>query len=81
MAKMTLEQKIEKVKNSIQKEEEIISLSSAKVKEFNKELKSLIEEKDKQYADDFLSIMNQNGITSDEDKKEFLKMIKEQFKK
>lgn len=81
MAKMTLDQKIEKVKNSIQKEEEIISLSSAKVKEFNKELKSLLAEKDQQYANDFLSIMSENGFTSDEDKDQFMQMIKEQFKK
>ncbi len=81
MAKMTLDQKIEKVKNSIKKEEEIISLSSAKVKEFNKELKSLLAEKDQQYANDFLSIMCENGFTSDEDKDQFMQLIKEQFKK
>lgn len=81
MAKMTLDQRIEKVKNSIQKEEEIIALSSAKVKELNKELKSLLAEKDQQYANDFLSLMTENGITSDEDKEEFVKMIKDQFKK
>lgn len=79
MAKMTLDQKIEKVKNSIQKEEEIISLSSAKVKELNKELKSLLAEKDQQYANDFLSLMSENGFTSDEDKTQFMQMIKEQF--
>ncbi len=81
MAKMTLDQKIEKVKNSIQKEEKIISLSSSKVKEFNKELKSLMAEKDQQYANDFLSIMSENGLTSDEDREQFMQMIKEQFKK
>lgn len=42
MAKMTLDQRIEKVRKSIQKEEEIIALSSAKVKELNKELKLLL---------------------------------------
>lgn len=81
MAKMTLDQRIEKVKKSIQKEEEIIALSSAKVKELNKELKSLLAEKDQQYANDFLNLMNENGFTSDEDKALFLQMIKEQFKK
>ncbi len=81
MSKMTLDQRIEKVKNSIQKEEEIIATSSAKVKEFNKELKSFLAEKDQQYANDFLSLMNENGFTSDEDKAQFMQMIKEQFKK
>lgn len=81
MSKMTLYQRIEKVNNSIQKEEEIIATSSSKVKELNKELKSLLAEKDQQYANDFLSLMTENGITSDQDKEEFVKMIKEQFKK
>lgn len=81
MAKMTLDQRIGKVKNSIQKEEELIAISSAKVKELNKELKSLLAEKDQQYANDFLTLMSKNGFTSDEDKAQFMQMIKEQFKK
>ncbi len=80
MSKVTLEQKIEKVKASIKKEEEIISISSAKVRELNKELKSLLAEKDKQYASDFLSLMAENGFTSDADKLQFMQLIKETFK-
>lgn len=80
MSKVTLEQKIEKVKSSIKKEEETISISSAKVRELNKELKSLLAEKDKQYASDFLSLMAENGFTSDADKLQFMQLIKETFK-
>ncbi len=80
MSKVTLEQKIEKVKASIKKEEETISISSAKVRELNKELKSLLAEKDKQYASDFLSLMAENGFTSDNDKLQFMQLIKDTFK-
>ena len=80
MSKVTLEQKIEKVKASIKKEEETISISAAKVRELNKELKLLLAEKDKQYASDFLSLMAENGFTSDNDKLQFMQLIKETFK-
>ena len=81
MAKITLEEKISKLQNSIKKEEQIILISSQKVKEFKKELRELLAEKDKQYANDIIALMSENGFTSDEDKREFLNMIKDQFKK
>lgn len=81
MAKLSVDQRIQKVNENIKKEEENIETSKAKIKAFSKQLKALNEEKDKQYANDFLHILSENGFTSDDDKTQFMQMIKEQFKK
>lgn len=80
MAKLTTEQRIKKVTEYISKEELLIEASKEKIKSWCKELKLLQEEKDKEYAADFLKLLSENGLTTDDQKTEFMLKIEEQLK-
>lgn len=81
MAKLSIDQRIQRVNENIEKEEKNIVISKDKIKAFLKQLKVLNQEKDNKYANNFLNILSENGFTSDEDKTQFMQMIKEQLKK
>ena len=62
MAKQTLEQKIAKTEDAILKEELLIEESKVKLKKLRSEIKSLKNEKDKEFADELLKIIKEKGI-------------------
>ncbi len=55
-----------------QKEQNSISESKTRIKNFQAEIKSLEEEKQKLYADAFIKIMDKKGLKTDEEKSSFL---------
>lgn len=66
MAKLTLDQKIEKVTNQIKKEEDAIQASKDKIKSLSAELKTLTAEKEQSFANDIIKLMKSNGISQEE---------------
>ena len=72
-----IDSKIEKLNENILKEQNNISDSKAKIKNYQSEIKSLKDEKQKIYADEFIKIMNEKGLSSDSDRQNFLHRIKE----
>jgi len=80
MSKLTLTQRIEKLNENILKEEILIEGAKEKIKKFKVEIKELQEEKNQTYGSDFLKILAENGLTTDEQKNEFMKKIQEQIK-
>lgn len=66
MAKLTLDQKIEKVKEQIAKEESIIEVSKEKIKKLTTELKALQMEKEQSFANDIIKLMKSKGITQEQ---------------
>lgn len=79
MAKLNLEERINKISENILKEEIKIEEAKEKIKSLNKELKALKDEKDKTYANDFLKILAESGLTSDEQKEKFIQSIQQQL--
>ena len=77
MAKLTLEQKIAKLRENIQKEESAIEESKGKIKEWKSELKRLTAEKEQAFANEILKLMKENGI-SQSDLMEQIKSAKTQ---
>ena len=80
MAKMTIDQRIQKVEDCIAKEELQIEASRDKIKNHSKDLKTLQEQKNKSYASEFLKILAENGLTTDEQKNQFMQMIEQKLK-
>lgn len=81
MAKLNLDERINKISENILKEEIKIDEAKEKIKALNKELKVLREEKNKTFADDFIKILTANGLTSDEQKEKFIQEIQQQLNK
>ncbi len=80
MAKLTLDERINKITDLILKEEIKVEEAKAKIKSWNKELKSLQEEKNKIFANDFIKILADSGLSSDREKEDFISDIKQQLK-
>lgn len=66
MAKLTLEQKITKVTESIEKEEQSIAESKEKIKKLNAELKALTAEKERSFASDLIKLLKEKGISGEQ---------------
>ncbi len=66
MAKNTLEGKIQKLRENIAKEEQIISNSREKIKNYNIELKALAAKKEMSFATDLISYMKEYGISQEQ---------------
>lgn len=75
MAKLTLEERIHKVEDKIVNEELLIESSKEKIKALSAELKMLKQQKDIDYANNFIKILAENGLTSDEEKEAFIREI------
>jgi hypothetical protein len=80
MAKLTLDERINKITDLILKEEIKVEEAKAKIKSWNKELKSLNEEKNRIFANDFIKILADRGLSSDREKEDFISDIKQQLK-
>ena len=80
MAKLTIDERIVKINSAIEKETAAIFASKEKVKALQKELKTLTEEKNRSYANDFLEIISANGFITDEQKKQFLELCAREAK-
>jgi len=72
MAKMTIDERIEKIIKTIEKETTVILKSKEKIKTLQKELKSLRDEQNRAYANLFIGIIVDNGLKTDEQKKQFI---------
>ena len=72
-----IDSKIEKLNENIQKEQNSISESKTKIKNIQAEIKSLEDEKQKLYAEAIIEIMNKKGLKTDDEKQNFLELIKE----
>lgn len=66
MAKITLEGKIQKLRENIAKEEQIISNSREKIKNYNIELRALTAKKEMSFATDLISYMKEYGISQEQ---------------
>ena len=66
MAKLTLEQKINKVSEQIAKEEKLIEASKEKIKKLNAELKALQSEKEHSFANDIIKLMKEKGLSQEQ---------------
>ena len=66
MAKITLEGKIQKIRENIAKEEQIISNSREKIKNYNIELRALTAKKEMSFATDLISYMKEYGISQEQ---------------
>ena len=66
MAKITLEGKIQKLRQNIAKAEQIISNSRAKIKNYNIELRALTAKKEMSFATDLISYMKEYGISQEQ---------------
>ncbi len=72
-----IDSKIEKLNENIQKEQNSISESKTRIKNYQTEIKNLEDEKQKLYAEAFIKIMAEKGLESDDEKQNFLDLIKE----
>lgn len=66
MAKLTLDQKITKIEDSIAREELSIDESKEKLKKLKSELKTLKAEKEQSFANEILKLMKSKGISHEE---------------
>lgn len=66
MAKLTLDQKIEKVTNQIKREEDAIQASKDKIKTLSAELKTLLAEKEQTFANDIIKLMKEKGVSQEQ---------------
>ena len=66
MAKLTLDQRIEKVNAQIKKEEDLIQESKEKIKKLTAELRSLTAEKEQSFANDIIKLMKANGLSQEQ---------------
>jgi len=80
MTKNSLNDKIEKVHKLIAAEEAAIAESKDKIKKYQKQLRKLNNEKDNQFASDFLKIISESGGMNDEQKAALLEQIKQATK-
>ena len=63
MAKLTTDQRITRITEQIEKEEQTIELSKEKIRKLNTELKALRSEKEHSFANDIIKLMKANGIS------------------
>lgn len=71
-SKLTTDEKIQRLRENIAKEEQIIAASREKIKNYNAELKALTAKKEMSFATDLIGFMKQYGI-SQEQVKDILK--------
>jgi septal ring factor EnvC (AmiA/AmiB activator) len=68
MAKLTLDEKIEKTQEEIKKTKAVIAANQEKLKKLNADLKALTKEKDANFANDILAIVSQGVTLTNEDR-------------
>lgn len=66
MAKLTLDQKIEKVKEQIAKKEGVIADCKEEIKKLSAELKALQTEKEQSFAHDIIKLMKSKGLSQEQ---------------
>ncbi|MDO5558358.1 MAG: hypothetical protein Q4F95_02035 [Oscillospiraceae bacterium] len=65
MARITIDQRIEKTEEAIVREELLIEDSKTKIKNLKTELKKLKSEKEREFANEVLKLIKQKGINCD----------------
>jgi N-acyl-D-aspartate/D-glutamate deacylase len=74
MAKLTIDERVNKIEKAIKKEAAVIVSSKERVKNLKKELKALTDEKNRTFANSFLEIIAESGFETDEQKKRFIEL-------
>lgn len=74
-----IDEKIEKIELQILQQEDVVQKANEKLDALKNKCTALKEERDKQFADDFLKIISGNGILSSEDREKFLENLKKSF--
>lgn len=75
--KPTLEERKKKINASIEKEQANIAASKKKIRSFQQKLKEIEAEKDKRYAEKILQLVSDKGLSSDSQRKVFLKQLEQ----
>ena len=65
-SKLTTDEKIQRLRENIAKEEQIIAASREKIKNYNAELKALTAKKEMSFATDLVKYMKESGISEEE---------------
>ena len=65
-SKLTTDEKIQRLRENITKEEQIIAASREKIKNYNAELKALTAKKEMSFATDLIGFMKQYGISQEQ---------------
>lgn len=76
MAKLTLDEKIAKIQDEIDKTKAVIAANQDKLKKLNADLKSLTKEKDANFANDILAIVSQGVHLSNEERASILEQLR-----
>ena len=65
-SKLTTDEKIQRLRENIAKEEQIIAASREKIKNYNAELKALTAAKERLFATDLIAYMKEYGISQEQ---------------
>lgn len=76
MAKLTLDERIAKTQEAIQKEEAIIAQSRDKLKGLQVALKALEKEKDQIFAQEIISTVSEGAALTNDQRSELLSLLK-----
>lgn len=74
-----IDEKIAKIELQILQQEDVVQKANEKLDALKNKCATLKDERDKQFADDFLKIILGNGILSSEDRAKFLENLKKSF--
>lgn len=65
-SKLTTDEKIQRLRENIAKEEQLIAVSREKIKNYNTELRALTAKKEMSFATDLIAYMKEYGISQEQ---------------